>query len=134
MSTSTLEQTQRANVRNFLLTADRKQVRQELVLSLDREDIFRAKCCLEVLIEMMELPRNGGTLHDLVKLHDWSVVGGDVVTVHAYHVDMFNVTDFVVVEANSHWTKLMHDPNAEIACCSTCGWLGCQSACSEYSS
>jgi len=128
------ETNQRANVRNFLLTADKKQVRQELLLSLDREDIFRAKCCLEVLIEMMELSRNGGTLHDLVKLHDWSVVGGDVVTVHAFHVDMFNVTDFVVVESDSQWTKLMPDPNTEITCCEQCGILGCQSGCPDYAS
>lgn len=123
----------RGNIRNFLLTASRKEVRQELVISLDKHDIFRAQCCLEVLLDMIP-ERTGTTLHEFVKQHDVSVVGGEVVTVHCRHVDLFNVTDFVVVESNSQWTKLMPDPGTEVTCCPECGHLGCQSGCSEFSS
>jgi len=127
------QQNQRGNIRNFLLTASRKEVRQEILLSLDRGDIFRAQCCLEVLIE--ELPeRTGTTLHEFVKTHDVSVVGGEVVTVHTFDTELHNITDFIVVETNSQWTKLMPDPGTEVTCCPECGFLGCQSGCPEYSS
>lgn len=122
----------RDNVRNFLLTADRKQVRQEIVHSLDKNDIFRAQCCLEVLVEMLP-DRDGTTLHEFVKLHDVSVVGGEVVTVHCdFNVDLFNLTDFIVVETNSQWTKLMPDPGTEVTCCPECGRLGCMPGCASY--
>ena len=122
----------RSNIRNFLLTASRKQVRLEILLSLDRGDVFRAQCCLEVLLE--ELPeRTGTTLHEFVKKHDVSVVGGDVVTVCCFHADLCNLTDFIVIETSEKWTKLMPDPETEVTCCPECGHLGCMSGCAEYS-
>ena len=121
------------NIRNFLLTATPAQIRKEIVLSLSRNDIFRAQCCLEVLIE--ELPeRTGTTLHEFVKKHDVSVVGCEYfVTVCCQHPDLENITDFVVILANSQGTKLMPDPGTEVTCCPECGRLGCCSECPEYS-
>ena len=121
----------RSNIRNFLLTASPAQIRKEIAFSLDRNDIFRAQCCLEVLLE--ELPeRTGTTLHEFVKKHDVSVVGGDVVTVGCQHADLDKLTDFVVILANSSGTKLMPDPGTEVTCCPECGHLGCQSRCEKY--
>jgi hypothetical protein len=120
------------NIRNFLLTATPAQIRKEIVLSLSRNDIFRAQCCLEVLIE--ELPeRTGTTLHEFVKKHDVSVVGCEYfVTVCCQHPDLENITDFVVILANSQGTKMMPDPGTEVTCCPECGRLGCCSECSAY--
>jgi len=122
----------RSNIHNFLLTASRKEVRQEILHSLDRGDIFRAQCCLEVLIDLLP-DRTGTTLHEFVKTHDVSVVGGEVVTVHTFDTELHNLTDFIVVEQNSQWTKMMPDPGTEVTCCPECGFLGCQSGCVAYS-
>jgi hypothetical protein len=126
------EQMLRSNVRNFLLTASRKEVRQEILLSLDRGDSLRAALCLEVLLE--ELPeRTGTTLHEFVKSNDVSFVGGEhVVKVFTFDTRLHNLTDFIVVEQNSQWTRLMPDPETEITCCGECGHLGCQSGCVAY--
>jgi len=47
----------RMNIRNFLLTATPDQLRTELALSLQREDLFRADCIREILAEENELVR-----------------------------------------------------------------------------
>jgi hypothetical protein len=122
----------RASVRNFMLCASPAEIRKEIVISLDRGDSFRAACCLEVLLE--ELPeRDGTTLHEFVKLHDVSVVGGDeFVTVCCQHAALENITDFVVILANAQGTKMMPVPETEIAACPECGFVGCRSGCEAY--
>jgi hypothetical protein len=133
MHLSAAHRNQRASIRNFLLCASPAEIRKEIAISLDRGDNFRADCCLEVLLE--ELPdRDGMTLHEFVKKHDVSVVGGDpVVTVCCQHPELENLTDFVVILANSQGTRLMPDPGTEVTCCPECGRLGCMSDCPEYS-
>lgn len=125
------ETTLRGNVRNFLLTADCAQVRKEIVLSLDRNNTFRAKCCLEVLAEMLP-ERTGGTLHEIVKKYDLGVIGGEVVTVFHRSPELNNLSDFLVILATGEATMLMPAPGVETACCDGCGHLGCQSGC-EFS-
>jgi hypothetical protein len=122
----------RANIRNFLLCATPAEVRREIVLSIDRDDAFRAACCLEVLLE--ELPeRTGTTLHEFVKQHDVSLIGGQhCVTVCCQHPELGNLTDFVVILANSQGTKLMSVPGIQTAACGACGFVGCRSGCSEF--
>jgi hypothetical protein len=132
MHLSPAQRNQRASVRNFLRCDSPAEIRKEIVISLDRGDLFRADCCLEVLLE--ELPdRDGMTLHEFVKKHDVSVVGGEYfVTVCCQHPDLEHLTDFVVILANSQGTKLMPDPGTEVTCCPECGRLGCCSECSAY--
>jgi predicted HAD superfamily phosphohydrolase len=122
----------RASVRNFMLCASPAEIRKEIVISLDRGDSFRAACCLEVLLE--ELPeRDGTTLHEFVKLHDVSVVGGEhAVKVFSQDAELENITDFIVIGKNENCTMLMPDPETEIAACPECGFVGCRSGCEAY--
>jgi len=132
MHLSPAQRNQRASVRNFLFCASPAEIRHEIALSLSRGDVFRADCCLEVLLE--ELPeRTGMTLHEFVKQHDLTVIGGDpVVTVCCRHEDLENLTDFVVILVNAQGTLLVPDPGTEVTCCPECGRLGCSSDCPEY--
>lgn len=41
----------RMNVRNFLLLATEIELKKELELSMDREDLFRAECVQEIINE-----------------------------------------------------------------------------------
>lgn len=132
MATATADRNLRQNVRNFLLTATKKEMRQELLISIEREDFKRAMFVAECLAEETSDLRKE-SLHDFVKEQDVSLVGGKVVTVHCFHTRLFHLTDFVVVEANSRMTTLIPLPGTPDAC-SECGWVGCQSGCSAYAS
>ena len=122
----------RMNVRNFLLGATLEEIRNEIIISMEKKDTLRAEYCLEMLAEALPA-RTGGTLHEFVKKHDVTMIGGPTVLVFSRHADLENLSDFVVIAVLAKKsTILMPAPGVKITGCETCGWVGCQSGCSAY--